>query len=392
MNQQAYALGAARSCIRELYEYGRQRAKIVGEENVYDFSLGNPSIPSPAGVTEALRELIDREDSLSLHSYTTSVGDYSAREAIARDLNQRFGCDIQPQELFIGCGAAPELCAVFKALSFPGGEFLSVSPYFPEHRPFAEMAGGIFRPLAPNFPDFSLPLEAISQAVTEKTAALIINSPNNPTGKIYSREELEALAQILTKKSKELGRPIYIVSDEPYRELCYDGAEVPFLPGIYPNTVVCYSYSKSLSLPGERIGYVYVPRQAQDGETLYLAVAGAARGLGHVCAPSLWQKVIARCAHLRPNLEAYNKNRLSLYGGLTACGYEAVKPQGAFYLFVKAPYRDFLEKAKEKDVLLVPGEGFGCPGWFRMSYCVSYETIQKALPIMAQLIENPEKT
>lgn len=390
MNEQAYALGANSSCIRELFEYGRSRAAQVGAEKVFDFSLGNPSIPAPAGVDETIRQLLTDTDSLTLHGYTTAVGDLQTRQAICEDLNTRFDTDITPGELFIGCGAAPELCAVFKALAFPGAKILAIAPYFPEYKPFVEAAGAEFAFVAPDIPNFQIDFDALAQCLTENTAAVIINSPNNPSGTVYTEATLRQLAQLLQEKSRRFGHPIYIVADEPYRELVYGGVTAPFIPAIYPNTVVCYSYSKSLSLPGERIGYIYVPRQAEDGTELYLAVAGAARSLGHVCAPSLWQKVIARCSALRPDLNAYDQNRRPLYEGLTDAGYQVAKPDGAFYLFVKAPGGDanaFSEFAKQNDILLVPGDGFGCPGWFRLCYCVSHDQIIRSLPLFRMLLE-----
>ena len=390
INPNAYALGANRSCIRDLFEYGRRRAAVVGDENVFDYSLGNPSISSPVEVDETIRRILSDTDSLQIHGYTTAVGDLATRQAIADDLNGRYGTDILPSELFIGCGAAPELVSVFRALSVPGGQVLAVAPYFPEYGPFVREAGLELAVVPPDVPDFQIRMEAVEGMLTENTVAIIINSPNNPSGVVYTRKTLEELAALLRRKAEQFGHPIYIVSDEPYRELAYDGVEVPFIPTIYADTVVCYSYSKSLSLPGERIGYVYVPRQATDGEALYAAVAGAARGAGHVCAPSLWQKVIARCAALRPDLQAYDKNRRALYEGLVAAGYAVAKPDGAFYLFVKAPGGDanaFSEKAKQKDLLVVPGDGFGCPGYFRVCYCVSYDKIVRSLPIFAALMD-----
>ena len=389
INQTAYALGANRSCIRDLFEYGRRRAAVVGEENIYDYSLGNPSIPAPAAVDQTIREVLADTPSLQVHSYTSAVGDIQIRQAIADDLNLRYQAGVRPEELFITCGAAPALTAVFRALAVPGAEILAIAPYFPEYKPFVENAGAAFKVIPADVPDFQIKLDAVEAALTPNTAAIIINSPNNPSGTVYTRQTLTELAALLTWKGEEFGHPIYLVSDEPYRELVYGGAEVPFIPTIYPNTVACYSYSKSLSLPGERIGYVYVPRQAADSAELYAAVAGAARAMGHVCAPALWQKVIARCVHLRPDLNAYDKNRRALYDGLTALGYEMAKPDGAFYLFVKAPGGDasaFSERAKEKDLLVVPGDGFGCPGYFRLCYCVSYDMIQRSLPVFAELI------
>ena len=390
INETAYALGANRSCIRDLFEYGCQRAAIVGRENVYDYSLGNPSIPSPPAVNETICRILADTEPLAVHGYTAAVGDLSARQAIADDLNARYHAGVRPEELFLGCGAAPELVAVFRALAVPGAEILAIAPYFPEYKPFAESAGAVFKVVPPDVPGFQIDLAAVEAMLTPRTQAIIVNSPNNPSGVVYTEETLNALGALLTRKGQEYGHPIYIVADEPYRELTY-GCDAPFIPNIYPNTIVCYSYSKSLSLPGERIGYVYVPRQAADSAALYAAVAGAARACGHVCAPSLWQKVIARCAHLRPDLAAYDKNRKALYEGLTEMGYEMAKPDGAFYLFIKAPGGDaneFSERAKAKDLLVVPGDGFGCPGYFRICYCVSYEMIQKSLPVFRALIEN----
>jgi len=387
INEKAYRLGAQRSCIRELFEYGRQRAKIVGEENVFDFSLGNPGIAPPRQVADTIRELLQNMDPMALHGYTPSVGDLAARQAIAHDLNGRFGTDITPGELFIGCGAAPELTAVLGALATPGAEVLAIAPYFPEYKPFAEGAGLKFRVVSADIPDFQIKMAELEEKLSQNTVAVILNSPNNPAGTVYSRQTLEELAQLLNRKAAQFSHPIYIISDEPYRELVY-GAEVPFIPTIYRDTVVCYSYSKSLSLPGERIGYVYVPKAATDGEKLYAAVCGAARQMGHVCAPSLMQKVIARCAHLRPDLQFYDRNRRTFYEGLKAAGYEVAKPEGAFYLFVKAPGGDaraFSERAKEKELLVVPGDDFGCPQYFRVCYCVAHDKIERSLPLFREL-------
>lgn len=388
-NQTCYELGSNRSCIRELFEYGRSRAAIVGPENVFDYSLGNPSIPAPPQVEQAIRDILTDMDPMAVHGYTSAVGDLAARQAIAEDLNERYAAGVRAEDLFIGCGAAPELVAVFRALAMPGAEILAVAPYFPEYKPFAECAGAVLKVVPPDVPGFQIRLEAVEAMLTPNTVAVILNSPNNPAGTVYTRQTLEKLAALLQRKSEEFDHPIFIVADEPYRELVYGGVEVPFIPNIYSNTVVCYSYSKSLSLPGERIGYVYVPQQAAEHDRLYAAIAGAARAAGHVCAPSLWQKVIARCAKLRPDLESYDRNRRALYDGLTALGYEVAKPDGAFYLFVKAPGGDanaFSEKAKQKDLLVVPGDGFGCPGYFRVCYCVSHDMIIRSLPVFGELI------
>lgn len=388
-NSKAYALGANRSCIRELFEYGRSRAAVVGEENVLDFSLGNPSIPAPQAVEEAVRDILRETPSVEVHGYTPAGGDMAARAAIARELNRRYDWDVTPQELFLGCGAAPELIAVFRALAVPGGKILAIAPYFPEYAPFVEESGLEFGVVPAQEPDFQIDMEALEALLTENTQAVIVNSPNNPSGAVYSRETLQKLGALLGKKSREYAHPIYLVSDEPYRELVYDGTEVPFVPAIYRDTIVCYSYSKSLSLPGERIGYIYVPQKATDGEALYAAVAGAARSIGHVCAPSLFQKVIARCAQIPPDLDSYDKNRRTLYEALVEAGYQVAKPQGAFYLFVKAPEGDgeaFSQRAKERDLLIVPGKDFGCTGYCRLCYCVPYEKILKSIPIFRDLI------
>ena len=389
LNETAYVLGANRSVIRDLFEYGKARAAIVGPENVFDYSIGNPSIPSPPEVNETIRQVLSDTDSLLVHGYTSAVGDYETRKAISDDLNVRYGIDTKPENFFIGCGAAPELVAVFRALAIPGGEIVAIAPYFPEYKPFVESAGMELKVVRADEEHFQIDFDALRKAITYNTQAIILNSPNNPSGVVYSRETLEKLRNLITDKIIDYGHTIYIVSDEPYRELAY-GVEVPWIPSIFGDTIVCYSYSKSLSLPGERIGYIYVPEKCTQSKQLYAAIAGAARSCGHVCAPSLWQKVIARCTHLRPDLESYDRNRKTLYEALTSYGYEMPRPDGAFYLFIKAPGGDsiyFGELAKQKDLLIVPGEGFGCPGWFRICYCVSEDQIQRSLPVFKALIE-----
>ena len=388
-NKRAYELGNNRCTIRDLAEYGAARAEVIGREKVYDFTIGNPSLPAPKQIGDAIRDVLEDMGTLAAHSYTSAPGDKAARAAIAADLNDRFGTSITADELFLDTGASAGLCTAFRALSRPDGEILAVAPYFSEYEPFAESAGCTLTVIPPDVPNFQIRLDAVEAAITANTIAIIINSPNNPSGVVYTRQTLEQLGALLTKKSAEIGHPIFIIADEPYRELAYDGVEVPFIPTIYKNTIVCYSYSKSLSLPGERIGYVYVPKEADDGENIYTAVAGAARSLGHICAPSLWQYVIARCAHLKPDLTEYDRNRKALYQGLRAIGYEVAKPDGAFYLFVKVPGGDaeeFCRRAMEKDLLVVPGESFGCPGYVRMCYCVPFEKIEKCLPIFRSLL------
>ena len=390
INKNMYALGANRSCIRELFEYGRQRAAIVGPENVFDYSLGNPSIPAPAGVNEAIRAVLEEMDSLAVHGYTSAPGDLPLRAAVAEDLNARYGTHVRANDLFIGCGAAPELVSVIRALAVENSEFIAVAPFFPEYRPFVESSGGKLVVVPADIPNFQIDFAALENALNENTQAIILNSPNNPAGTVYTAETLEKLAGLLARKSAQFGKTIYIISDEPYRELVYGGLTAPWIPAIYDHTIVCYSWSKSLSLPGERIGYVLVSEKCADHDAVYAAVAGAARSIGHVCAPSLMQKVIARCVGLRPDLQAYDENRRLLSEALASYGYEMARPDGAFYLFVKAPGGSssaFSEKAKGSDLLLVPGDDFGCPEYFRICYCVSKDLIERSLPIFEKLIK-----
>ena len=389
VNEKMLALGTKRSCIRELFEYGLKQAAIVGKENVFDYSLGNPSIPAPPPVNKAFVGIVETMDSLAVHGYTPAPGAPDARKAVVDELNARYGVQLRPENLFFTCGAAPALVSVLRALAVEGAEIIGVAPFFPEYTPFVECAGAAFRVVPADRPAFQIDLAAMEAAITPHTQAVILNSPNNPSGVIYTRETLSKLGALLTRKGQEYGHPIYIIADEPYRELVYDGAEVPFLPSIYPNTVVCYSYSKSLSLPGERIGYFLVPDWAEDSEALFAAAAGAARATGHVCAPALQQRVVAACAACRPDLAAYDKNRLTLYEALTSYGYECVKPMGAFYMFVRAPGDDaqrFSDAAKEKNLLLVPGGDFGCPDYFRICTCVSHDMILRSLPSFKELI------
>ncbi|MBO6014659.1 MAG: pyridoxal phosphate-dependent aminotransferase [Oscillospiraceae bacterium] len=392
INQEYRALGSSPSIIRELFMYGLKQAEKVGPENVFDFSLGNPSIPAPDEVTDSLREILETEDPVQVHGYSSAAGFQETREAVAADLRRRFGLDTQAEEIFMTCGAAPALISVIKALTAEkGSEILVLAPFFPEYRPFIE-SNGAKCVVVPAFPPcFGINPAAIEPFLTAKSQAIIVNSPNNPSGAVYSEADLLALADLLRRKSAEYGHPLYIIADEPYRELVYDGTEVPFIPSLYENTVVCYSWSKSLSLPGERIGYVYVPSFAADSRDLFQAVAGAARIMGHVCPPTLIQKAVARCVRERPDLAAYDENRRLLYDALTGMGYECVKPEGAFYLFVKVPDGDagaFSERAKtEHNLLVVPADGFGSPGWMRLAYCVSRQTIVNSLPAFRAMIE-----
>lgn len=390
-NKYTYGLGTTRSCIRELFEYGLKQAAIVGKENVYDFSLGNPSIPSPKKVNESIIDIAEHEDSLAVHSYTSAPGYDGVRKAVAEDLTARMGMEIKPSNLYFTCGAAPALVTVMRALNVDSAtEVLAVAPFFPEYRPFVEGTGNVFKYVPADTKDFQIDLASLENMLTAHTQAVIINSPNNPSGVVFSRETLEKLAAILTKKSEQFGHPIYLVSDEPYRELVYGGAVVTWVPSVYKDTIVCYSYSKSLSLPGERLGYICIPDQLTDAKEIYAACAGAARVIGSVCAPSLIQKVVARCAGERPDLEAYEVNRTILYEGLKKIGYECAKPDGAFYLFVKAPGGDakaFSDKAKAQNLLIVPSDDFGVEGYFRLSYCVAKKTIEDSLPIFARIFE-----
>lgn len=393
VNQEFYHLGTAPSVIRQLFAYGLEQAAKVGADKVYDYSLGNPSIPAPKKVNDSIHKIVDETDSIKLHGYSMAPGFAEARAAVAKDLTDRFGLDVKGSELFFTCGAAPALISVIKALLVDhDSEIMAVAPYFPEYHPFVTGNGGKLVVVPADTEAFQIHLDAVEQRITARTQAIIINSPNNPSGVVYTEETLKGLAALLERKSAEYGHPIYIIADEPYRELVYGGAKVPFIPCLYRNTIVCYSYSKSLSLPGERIGYVYVPGFADDSDAVYAAISGAARIMGHVCPPTLMQKVIELCAGERPDLAAYEENRNLLYNSLREMGYQCAKPDGAFYLFVKAPNGDanaFSERAKlAHNLLVVPADGFGCPGYFRLSYCVSNDMIRRSLPAFKAMIES----
>lgn len=388
-NKTMYHLGAERSCIRELFEYGLRQASAVGAENVFDYSLGNPSIPAPAAVNQSIVDTLANENSLQVHGYTPAAGSADVRQAVAEDLNRRFDAGIRPENLFFCCGAAPGLVSVLRALSVPGAEIIAIAPYFPEYKPFVENAGCKFVAVPADTDSFQIRFDALENAINAHTQAVIINSPNNPSGTVYTLETLQKLAQLLSRVGEKVDHPIYLIADEPYRELVYDGVQVPFVPNVYDNTIVCYSWSKSLSLPGERIGYVCVPDQAADSKDLFAAIAGAARICGHVCPPSLLQHVVAKCVACPPDLAAYEKNRALLYNSLTEMGYSMAKPDGAFYLFIQAPNGDgdaFSELAKKDNLLLVPGRDFGCPDYFRICYCVDYDMIVRSLPIFKKLL------
>lgn len=389
VNESMYQLGSVRSAIRELFEYGKKRAEIVGRENVYDFSIGNPSIPAPQIVNDTIKELVTNYDSVELHGYTSAQGDAKTRAAIAEFLNNTHGTNFTGDNFYMTMGAAASLSICFHALTRDVyDEFIAIAPYFPEYKVFVNAAGAKLVEVPADTEHFQIDFAALEERINEHTRAVIINSPNNPSGTVYSEETIEKLADLLDRKSKEIGRPIFIISDEPYREIVYDGIKVPFVTKYYDNTLVCYSYSKSLSLPGERIGYVLVPDEVYDKNELYAAVCGAGRALGYVCAPSLFQKMIIRCQGATGDISAYKKNRDLLYEGLTNIGYKCFKPDGAFYMFVKALEDDsnaFCEKAKEEDVLIVAADGFGCPGWVRISYCVDEEMIKRSMPAFERI-------
>lgn len=383
-------LGAKRANIRELFEYGLKRKAEIGAENVFDFSIGNPSVPAPDAVQDAYKAIAARRDTVKVHGYTSATGAMSVREAIAKNLDERFHCGAKAQNIFVTCGAAPALMATMKAMCVPDAEYIILAPYFPEYQTFIHAVGGKVVVVPPNTTDFDLHAEEIEPYFTEHTQAILINSPNNPSGVVYKKESLESLAKLLRKKSEQFGHPIYLIADEPYRELVFDGYEAPFIPNIYENTVVCYSWSKSLSLPGERIGYVFVPDACTDSVDLFNAVAGSARALGHICAPTTSQYIVEQCCGIMPDIAAYDENRKTLYKGLTEMGYTCLYPHGAFYMLMKTPYgtsMDFSEKAKEFDILLPPCDPFGCPGYMRLSTCVSHEMILRSLPAFKALIE-----
>lgn len=376
------------SAIRTMFEEGNRLKKQYGADKVYDFSLGNPSVPAPDCVREAIVDLANNEDPVALHGYMNNAGFEDVRGTIAQSLNRRFGTDFSAKNLIMTVGAASGLNVILKTVLNPGEEVVVFAPYFLEYGAYVKNYDGKLVEISPDTETFQPDLQELERKITINTRAVIVNSPHNPTGVIYSEDTIKALAAILDKKQKEYGSVIYLISDEPYRELAYDGAEVPYLTKYYKNTVVGYSYSKSLSLPGERIGYLVIPDALEDSETVIAAAGIANRILGSVNAPSLMQKVIARCVDAEVDVAAYDKNRQALYHGLTACGFQCIKPQGAFYLFVKSPVpdeREFCEAGKKYNILMVPGSSFACPGYVRLAYCVSYETIINSLPEFKKL-------
>ncbi|MBR0059984.1 MAG: pyridoxal phosphate-dependent aminotransferase [Selenomonadaceae bacterium] len=378
-----YELGTKKSTIRTIFEFGRKRAAEVGEENIFDFSLGNPNVPTPEFVRDAAIEILQTYEPSAVHGYTVAPGNPKVRETLAASINARFGTHFTGKNLFVTSGAAAAITICFKALAEPGDEFITFAPYFPEYKVFVESVGATLKVVKPRPEDWQIDFDDFKKLLSPKTKAVIINSPNNPSGAVYSRETIKQLTDIL----KAQGREIFLICDEPYRELAY-GVEVPWVTDFYKDTLVCYSYSKSFSLPGERIGYIVVPDEVCDFDKVFGAVAGAARVLTHVNAPSLWQLVVAKCAGKAVDITPYERNGKLLYDGLIDAGFECVKPQGAFYLFPKALEADdyaFCERAKKYDLLLVPGADFGAPGYFRAAYCIKTETIERSLPLFKKL-------
>lgn len=389
INEKSYAYGAQKSSIREIAAYGSARKAQIGAENVFDFSLGNPSIPAPESVRASIARALELPPT-QLHGYTPAPGLPAAREAVAASLNRRFGTSYAAGDVYLTCGAAASLSISFHTLVNPGDEVIVIAPYFPEYRVWIETAGATCVEVMADPETFQIDVPAVAAAVNERTKAIVINSPNNPVGSVYAQKNLEDLAAALHDAQKRLGTQVYLISDEPYREITY-GADVPWVPAIYDRTIVCYSYSKSLSLPGERIGWVLVPNTNPEHDRLVLAVAGAGRKLGFVCAPALFQHVVIDCVDEPTNVEAYAENRRALTEGLSELGYEYIEPQGAFYLWVKALEPDasaFFERAKALELLPVPSDSFGCPGWVRVGYCVSKETIVNSMPAWKKLAES----
>ena len=378
------------SAIRAMFEEGKKLASVYGAENVYDFSLGNPNVPAPAAVKEAALQVLNEEDPLMVHGYMSNSGYEDVREAIAASLNRRFGTGYDAGNLVMTVGAAGGMNVIFKTLLNPGDEVIAFAPYFGEYRAYVSNYDGVLKVVPPDTETFQPNLAAFEKLITEKTKAVIVNTPNNPTGVVYSAETLKRLADILEEKQKEWKTSIYLISDEPYRELVYGGVEVPWIPDFYRNTIVGYSFSKSLSLPGERIGYLVLPSEMDDSDAVKNAANVATRILGYVNAPSFFQRVVARFLEEKADLAYYDRNRETLYEGLKKAGLSCIKPEGAFYLFVKSPVEDekaFCEKAKKQNLLLVPGSSFACPGYVRLAYCVSYEMIVRSLPHFEELMK-----
>lgn len=378
------------SAIRAMFEEGKIMAAKYGAENVYDFSLGNPNVPAPVQVKEAIIEEAEKEDPIVLHGYMSNAGYEDVRQAVAESINKKFDTAFSAKNIIMTVGAAGGLNVILKTLLNPGDEVIAIAPYFGEYNSYVSNFDGKLVVVSPNTETFQPNLTELEEKLTERTKSVIVNSPNNPTGVIYSEETIQAMAEILRKKQKEFGTDIYLISDEPYRELAYDGAEVPYLTKYYENAIIGYSFSKSLSLPGERIGYLVIPDEAADSEDVISAAGTATRILGYVNAPSLMQKAVAKCLDAQADVPYYDRNREDLYNGLKEMGFECIKPQGAFYLFMKSPVADekvFCEAAKKQHILIVPGSSFACPGYVRIAYCVAHETIINSMPGFKALAE-----
>lgn len=392
LNQKNVNLGKVRSSIRELFEYGKQRKAEIGEQNVFDFSLGNPSVPAPAEVKEALKDIIENTDPVALHGYTSAQGDYSVRKTLADYINARFKTELSADCIYMTCGAAASLAITLNALLNEGDEVITIAPYFPEYKVFTENAGGKLIAVAGKSGTFGIDIHNVKNALSPKTKAVLINSPNNPSGVVYGEEDIAALANTIAEYSAAHGTEIYLISDEPYRELVFDGdIKAPYIMSYYPRSIVCYSYSKSLSLPGERIGYIAVNNQMEEWEEVYAAICGAGRALGYVCAPALFQQLVKRVYNVTADISIYKRNRDRLLAALTEYGYEVIKPNGAFYMFVKSLEPDakrFAERAKQFELLLVAGDDFGTEGYVRISYCVSPQMIERALPAFKALADS----
>ena len=394
ISQKMEQLGKKSSVIREIFEYAKKRRAEIGDDKVFDFSIGNPSIPAPAAVNKAIRRLVTEQDPVALHGYTSAPGDLGVRGKIADSITRRFGMEASPATIYMTCGAAASLTISLHAIVNPGDEVVVLAPFFPEYRVFAEKAGATLTVVKCREEDFQIDFAALSAAITEKTKAIIVNSPNNPSGVVLSEDTIRKLTALLDDKQAAFGTQIFLIADEPYRELVYD-MPVPYLPLYYKNTIVCYSYSKSLSLPGERIGYIFVSPRMDNAGDVFAAVCGAGRALGFVCAPSLLQYTIGECLNETTNIDAYRKNRDLFYGTLTDIGYKVARPDGAFYLFMKALEPDafaFCERAKKYELLLVPSDSFGFEGYVRLAYCVAYDTIERAMPAFRALYNDYQES
>ncbi|WP_165253294.1 pyridoxal phosphate-dependent aminotransferase [Adlercreutzia sp. ZJ304] len=389
INQKMFDLGAEPNKIRELFAYGLKRKAEIGAENVFDYSIGNPSVPAPECVHQAFVEQL-QQDPVVAHEYTPSPGDPAVRKAIADYITSEFGISATAGNVYVTSGASSAIAITLSAICEPGDEVIAIAPYFPEYRTWTHTADCTLVEIPASVPSFQPDIAAIEAAINERTSAIIINSPNNPVGAVYTRENLQALAKMLAAKEQELGRRIFIVADEPYREITY-GADIPYVPNLYADTIVCYSFSKSLSLPGERIGYIYVSDRMGDAQAISTAVAGAGRALGYICAPVMLQRVIAKCLGTPSDVATYASNRELLTQGLSELGYEYVQPEGAFYLWVRALEPDaiaFSERAKDYELLLVPSDSFGVKGWVRLSYCIARSTIERSMPAFRALMES----